>query len=175
MTLESRAEAVYISTLRWNYMMDLSLGRILDKIDEFPEHIVEAARQSQYSYMRMRAEKDNRPLGQANPRPKPVKLDTDWIVDHGSTEVDVANTPFDQLAAEWKMDTLDSIGVAYAALSQFRDPEFAAECVHVAFLCRREAMGIEIPEDVKDDYRLLSEELKEYDREPVRIAQGLLK
>ncbi|MFI7438536.1 hypothetical protein [Nonomuraea indica] len=120
-----------------------------------------------------------RPGGGYEPRLKTTK-DPAWIRRHGTDEVDIANTRYRDLPADWQKENRDSAAVGVrlvddgrrrgADLTSVEFMEEASEQVHIAWLDRNGAWA---PPEQRLPYRELSEEEKEKDRVVVRAAVDL--
>ncbi|MDF2705199.1 MAG: hypothetical protein K0R62_851 [Nonomuraea muscovyensis] len=117
--------------------------------------------------------------GGFEPRLKTTK-DQAWIRRHGTDEVDIANTRYRDLPADWQKENKDSAAVGVrlvddgrrrgADLTSVEFMEEASEQVHIAWLERNGAWA---PPEQRLPYRELSEEEKEKDRVVVRAAVDL--
>jgi len=115
------------------------------------------------------------------PRMKSVK-DEQWIAEHGGVlEVDIANTPYQELPSEWQAEnkasaeTAADAVLAAAAEGRALDDAFvedASSVIHEKWLERN---GSWAPEEQKKPYAELSEEEKQKDREFVLGAIALYK
>ena len=115
------------------------------------------------------------------PRVKPVK-DEQWIADHGGVlQMDIANTPYQELPSEWQADNKASAEVATDAVlvaatnGRALDETFIEEVsatVHEKWLERNAKFATE---EQKKPYAELSEEEKQKDREFVLGAIALYK
>lgn len=114
-------------------------------------------------------------------RPKQVRDDQEWIAEHGTDQVDIANTDYRDLPLDYRRENQESAKVALPlALDEYlagRDParagfvEDASEQVHIAWLDRNRDWA---PPDQSLPYSRLSEEEKEKDRVVVRAAVDLI-
>jgi hypothetical protein len=100
--------------------------------------------------------------------------DAAWIKKHGKSEVDIANTAFEDLPSDWKQENLEGAKATYAALHkvyadntshrghpQAKDLDKAASDVHDSWLERN---GEWAPENQKKPFDKLSEEEQDKDR-----------
>lgn len=118
--------------------------------------------------------------GKYEPRMKKTK-DEDWIKQHGTDEVDIANLSFEQLPSDWQYENLEAAKVAVEQVydKQMRNPDLAREYleqmsskVHEAWLSRNDWVYDEEygnPDQAKP-YEELSEEEKDKDRAQIRQA-----
>lgn len=110
------------------------------------------------------------------PRLKQTK-DTKWSEAHGgATEIDIANTSYEDLPSDWQAESKASAEVAVHEVEKAVDLgeklgenfiERASNKVHEAWLERNGAWA---PPEQKLPYAQLSEPEKEKDREYVRLA-----
>jgi hypothetical protein len=117
--------------------------------------------------------------GGYEPRVK-TTADASWIDKHGTDQVDIANTRYKDLPADWQKENKASASVAVKIAADAREQgvdlrssefmESASEKVHIAWLERN---GEWAPTDQKLPYAELSEAEKEKDRVVVRTALGL--
>ncbi len=126
--------------------------------------------------------RNNRRLsdGSYNPRIKKT-TDSIWINRNDTAEVDIANTPFPELPADWQKENLEASRVAMGeVISAYENGikldsifiEEASEQVHVEWLARNKEWA---EEDQKLPYEQLSEDEKEKDRMQVRKAIEVFK
>ncbi|MEV0195965.1 hypothetical protein [Nonomuraea sp. NPDC050691] len=116
------------------------------------------------------------PGGGYEPRIKPT-TDQAWIRRNGTDQVDIANTRYRDLPADWQKENKESATVAVRLVSDARKRgddltsdefmETASEKVHVAWLRRN---GEWAPPEQQLPYRELSHAEKEKDRVVVREA-----
>ena len=98
--------------------------------------------------------------------------DQKWIDEHGTDQVDIANTSFDQLPSDWQKENLIAGEVAVKlALEPGMTTEEMASGVHDAWLERN---GEWAPAEQKLPYEQLSEEEKAKDREQILMAFDLM-
>ena len=116
------------------------------------------------------------PDGTYDPRPKKTK-DQTWIDTHGTDTVDIANTSFTNLPADWQEENMKAsivaMGAVIAAYHMGKDlndafVEKASEQVHIAWLERNKDWA---QEDQKVPYAELSEDEKDKDR--VQVTKGI--
>jgi hypothetical protein len=74
-----------------------------------------------------------RPDGSYEPRPKATQ-DAQWIAAHGSPEVDLANTPFLELPADWKRE--NEIAAELAARVVDATIDYLAALIHEQWVSR---------------------------------------
>ncbi len=116
--------------------------------------------------------------GSYEPRVKKTS-DSKWSDEHGTDEVDIANTSFEDLPTDWQKENADAAEVAYGLLTQGLNMnlditsndfiEQAAAEIHTAWLARENnsyARGGEL--DVP--YDELPEDEKAKDRSQILIA-----
>lgn len=118
--------------------------------------------------------------GTYEPRMKKTK-DEEWIKEHGTDEVDIANLSFEELPSDWQYENLEAAKVAIEQVydKEMRNPDLAREYieqmsleVHEAWLSRNDWVYDEQygnPDQAKP-YAELSEEEKNKDREQIRQA-----
>lgn len=119
------------------------------------------------------------PGGGYEPRPK-TTVDQKWIRAHGTDRVDVANTRYRDLPADWQQNNKASADVAVRSIyegkrqgADVRSPEFiesASKNVHDAWLDRNGELA---PLDQRLAYEDLTEEEKAKDRAFVLKALAL--
>jgi hypothetical protein len=117
--------------------------------------------------------------GGYEPRLK-TTTDASWIDRHGTDQVDIANTRWKELPADWQKENKASASVAVKVAADARKQgvdlrsgefmEFASEKVHIAWLERN---GEWAPAEQRLPYAELSEAEKEKDRVVVRTALSL--
>lgn len=104
-------------------------------------------------------------------------IDAEWSKAHGgATEIDIANTTYENLPTDWQAETRASAEIAVHAVEKAIDQnekleenfiERASDKIHQAWLERNGAWA---PPEQKLEYAQLSESEKEKDREYVRLA-----
>ncbi|MFI9533549.1 hypothetical protein ACIG56_09905 [Nocardia fusca] len=119
--------------------------------------------------------------GSYEERPKQVRDDQVWIAEHGTDQVDIANTDYRDLPLDYRRENQESAKVALPLVLDEhlagRDParavfvEDASEQVHIAWLDRNRDWA---PPDQSLPYSRLSEEEKEKDRVVVLAAVDLI-
>lgn len=119
-----------------------------------------------------------RPDGSYAPQPR-ATTDQAWMEVHGVREVDIANTSFEDLPADWQAENRAAAGVIVGILKEYNgnvdlnDPAIRAavgEKIHAAWLSRnKRAWGGEL--DVP--FAELPAEEQEKDLDQIRAAQKL--
>lgn len=94
------------------------------------------------------------------PRIKPT-TDAEWVKEHGTDQVDIANTKYEDLPRDWQAENRAAAEAAFDAISKAKTVEEAASMIHDAWLERN---GEWAEEHQKVPYSELSEEEKEKDR-----------
>lgn len=116
--------------------------------------------------------------GQYEPRVK-TTADEAWIVAHdGTTEVDIANTSYDDLPADWQAENRASAEVSITEVERAKNSgvvdldsddflDSVSDTVHQAWLERNASWA---PAEQNKPYAELSEDEKEKDRAIVKLA-----
>lgn len=128
------------------------------------EQVIEATASQMHEIWRSARRK---PDGTYEPRLKETK-DSTWIAQHGSNQVDIANTAYAQLPNDWKAENQASAAVAVNTFASYQGPissafvEQASNTIHIKWLERNSwAKGGELDRP----YAELPENEKQKDRE----------
>ncbi|MGP3934079.1 hypothetical protein [Nonomuraea sp. KM88] len=119
------------------------------------------------------------PDGTYDPRVK-TTTDAAWIKKHDTDQVDIANTRYRDLPADWKRENQESARVGVQLVDEARVSgvdvrgerfmEEASSVVHDKWLVRNRDWA---PEEQRRPYELLSEAEKEKDRDVIRMVLGI--
>ncbi|WP_326819617.1 hypothetical protein [Streptosporangium sp. NBC_01756] len=114
-----------------------------------------------------------------DPRVKPT-TDAAWIKKHGTDQVDIANTRYRSLPADWKHENRESARIGVQLIDEARASgvnvrgerfmEKASSVVHDRWLVRN---GSWASEEQRLPYELLSHAEKEKDRDVIRTVLGI--
>jgi hypothetical protein len=119
------------------------------------------------------------PDGAYEPRAK-TTTDPAWIKKHGTDQVDIANTRYRDLPADWMRENQESARIGVQLVDEARTGgvdvrserfmEEASSVVHDKWLVRNRDWA---PEEQRRPYELLSEAEKEKDRDVIRMVLGI--
>ena len=108
--------------------------------------------------------------GSYEPRLKKTN-DEEWIEQHGTNQVDIANTPYKDLPEDWQAENEVSAEIAVTLAQEGTEVEKAASIIHEKWLERNADWA---PAGQKCPYEELSKEDKEKDRMIIREAYKLV-